>query len=250
MNYVKEGHAYLCFLQAPSEHSAAGYHRKRVGLNHLAFTGASRALAREFLHVVSVQAAMAGDERAYFRFNDGESRMEARASSAVSPLYLLERSEVGIVQLDANRHVVGMNDFARRVLPVDETQPFERFVLSFHPERSQLACGALLEAPERGVPVPQRLALLGFGDFCHCAPAQPGAVQSPAAPPRHRRRNGAFAARRPASRQARSAGLAALGSGRPWQHGTGRRHRPRMMHPMRPPDPRAPHGAGFALRRA
>ena len=43
MNYVKEGQAYLCFLQSPSEHLAAGYHRKRVGLNHLAFTGKSRA---------------------------------------------------------------------------------------------------------------------------------------------------------------------------------------------------------------
>ncbi len=43
MNYVKEGHSYLCFLQAPSEYLPAGYHRKRVGLNHLAFTGTSRA---------------------------------------------------------------------------------------------------------------------------------------------------------------------------------------------------------------
>ncbi len=37
MNYVKEGQAYFCFLPAPREHLAAGYHRKRVGLNHLAF---------------------------------------------------------------------------------------------------------------------------------------------------------------------------------------------------------------------
>ena len=43
MNYVKEGAAYLCFLQAPREHLDAGYHRKRVGLNHLAFKGRSRA---------------------------------------------------------------------------------------------------------------------------------------------------------------------------------------------------------------
>ena len=43
MNYVKDGHAYFCFLQAPAEHLAAGYHRKRVGLNHLAFKGTSRA---------------------------------------------------------------------------------------------------------------------------------------------------------------------------------------------------------------
>ena len=43
MNYIKEGEAYFCFLQAPSEHVAAGYHRKRIGLNHLAFKGKSRA---------------------------------------------------------------------------------------------------------------------------------------------------------------------------------------------------------------
>lgn len=33
---------YLCLLQAPREHLSAGYHRKRVGLNHLAFAVASR----------------------------------------------------------------------------------------------------------------------------------------------------------------------------------------------------------------
>jgi catechol 2,3-dioxygenase-like lactoylglutathione lyase family enzyme len=43
MNYVKGEEAYFCFLQAPSDHVGAGYHRKRVGLNHLAFKGNSRA---------------------------------------------------------------------------------------------------------------------------------------------------------------------------------------------------------------
>jgi catechol 2,3-dioxygenase-like lactoylglutathione lyase family enzyme len=43
INYVKPGHAYLCFLPAAREHVSAGYHRKRVGLNHLAFEGQSRA---------------------------------------------------------------------------------------------------------------------------------------------------------------------------------------------------------------
>lgn len=43
MNYVKGDETYLCFLPAPPEHLAAGYHRKRVGLNHLAFAGESRA---------------------------------------------------------------------------------------------------------------------------------------------------------------------------------------------------------------
>jgi catechol 2,3-dioxygenase-like lactoylglutathione lyase family enzyme len=42
MNYAL-GETYLCFLQAPEKHLAAGYHRKRVGLNHLAFHGKSRA---------------------------------------------------------------------------------------------------------------------------------------------------------------------------------------------------------------
>ena len=37
------GNTYLCFVQAPEEHLAAGFHRKRVGLNHLAFHGHSRA---------------------------------------------------------------------------------------------------------------------------------------------------------------------------------------------------------------
>jgi catechol 2,3-dioxygenase-like lactoylglutathione lyase family enzyme len=43
MNYVREGGAYFCFLPAPKEHLGAGYHRQRVGLNHLAFHGRSRA---------------------------------------------------------------------------------------------------------------------------------------------------------------------------------------------------------------
>lgn len=55
----------------------------------------------------------------------------------VSPLYLLERFDVGVIELDAARHVTAMNDFARRLLPVEEKQPFDRMVLSFHPERSQ-----------------------------------------------------------------------------------------------------------------
>lgn len=43
MNYVSGDDAYLCLLPAPTEHLDAGYHRKRVGLNHLAFRGRSRA---------------------------------------------------------------------------------------------------------------------------------------------------------------------------------------------------------------
>ncbi|MFY9514526.1 MAG: LytTR family DNA-binding domain-containing protein [Rubrivivax sp.] len=72
--------------------------------------------------------------------------MDARAAaSPVSPLYLLERFEAGIVHLDVRRHVVAMNDFARRVLPVDQVLPFDRLVLSFHPERSQPKVEFLLD---------------------------------------------------------------------------------------------------------
>ena len=65
--------------------------------------------------------------------------------STQSPLYLLERFDCGIVRLDRERRVIDMNDFARRVLPVDETQPFSRMVLDFHPERSKPKVEFLLD---------------------------------------------------------------------------------------------------------
>ena len=65
--------------------------------------------------------------------------------SVLSPLHLLERFDMGVVQLDDERRVVGMNDFARRVLPVDQMQPFDRMVLSFHPERSKPKVEFLLD---------------------------------------------------------------------------------------------------------
>jgi catechol 2,3-dioxygenase-like lactoylglutathione lyase family enzyme len=43
MNYLRgPGEPYFCLLQAEQQHLAAGYHRKRVGLNHLAFRATSR----------------------------------------------------------------------------------------------------------------------------------------------------------------------------------------------------------------
>lgn len=48
MNYVRqEGETYFCLLPCPPEHVSAGFHRKRVGLNHLAFRGTSRAQVDE-----------------------------------------------------------------------------------------------------------------------------------------------------------------------------------------------------------
>jgi hypothetical protein len=66
-------------------------------------------------------------------------------ASVPSPLLWLERFDVGVVHLDTQRTVVAMNAFARRVLPVEAKQPFDRMVLSFHPERSQPKVESLLD---------------------------------------------------------------------------------------------------------
>lgn len=60
-------------------------------------------------------------------------------------LYLFEKFDVGVIHLDAQRSVLAMNDYARRVLPVDEKQPFDKLVTSFHPERSKPKVNFLLD---------------------------------------------------------------------------------------------------------
>ena len=51
VNYLQgEQDPYVCLVQAPAEHLDAGYHRRRVGLNHLAFRARSRT------HVDAVRA--------------------------------------------------------------------------------------------------------------------------------------------------------------------------------------------------
>jgi LytTR family transcriptional regulator, CO-responsive transcriptional regulator RcoM len=55
--------------------------------------------------------------------------VDARAAAGSAP-YLLERSDVGLVQLDRDLKVVAMNSFARRALPVEDKQPLEKSVLS------------------------------------------------------------------------------------------------------------------------
>lgn len=83
--------------------------------------------------------------------------MDARTRS---PLYLLERSDVGVVQLDRDLTVVAMNSFARRVLPVEDKQPFEKMVLSFHPERSQPKVKFLFDQSECPVSNPPPMAMI------------------------------------------------------------------------------------------
>ena len=70
--------------------------------------------------------------------------MDAKTTPNPS-LYLFEKFEAGVIHLDAQRNVLAMNDFARRVLPVDEKQPFNKLVTSFHPERSKPKVSFLLD---------------------------------------------------------------------------------------------------------
>jgi len=46
---------YLTLVPAPREHAAAGYHRRRIGLNHLAFQATSRR------HVDEIRAWLAAE---------------------------------------------------------------------------------------------------------------------------------------------------------------------------------------------
>jgi LytTR family transcriptional regulator, CO-responsive transcriptional regulator RcoM len=77
-----------------------------------------------------------------------------------SPLYMLERSDVGVVQLDRELRVVSMNSFARRALPVEDMQPFDKMVLSFHPERSQSKVKFLLDQAECPVSNPPPMTMI------------------------------------------------------------------------------------------
>jgi LytTR family transcriptional regulator, CO-responsive transcriptional regulator RcoM len=85
--------------------------------------------------------------------------MHARLGHSTS-LYALERIDVGIVQLDRELRVVAMNALARRVLPVEEKQPFDKVVLSFHPERSRAKVQFLLDQSECPVNNPPPMAMI------------------------------------------------------------------------------------------
>ncbi len=69
-------------------------------------------------------------------------------SGSSSWLYVLERFDVGLVQLDLEMRVIGMNDFARRSLPVDEKKPFGQLVTAFHPGASRAKVEFLIKQSE------------------------------------------------------------------------------------------------------
>ena len=97
----------------------------------------------------------------------------SESTSATGPnswLYLLERFDVGVVHLDHALHVVGMNDYARRSLPVGEKLPFGKIVTDFHPEAAKAKVKFLLgqaECPVNNAPpmamminIPERVLLI------------------------------------------------------------------------------------------
>ena len=79
------GETYLCFVQAPADHLEAGYHRKRVGLNHLAFHARSRehvdeiarwAKAAGFTSLYDAQYPYAGGPGYYAFYCEDPDRMK------------------------------------------------------------------------------------------------------------------------------------------------------------------------------
>jgi hypothetical protein len=92
------------------------------------------------------------------------------ASPSSTWLYLLERFEVGVVHIDRELRVIGMNEFARRALPVQEKMPFGKIVTSFHPEAAKAKLTLLLgqaECPVSEAPpvtmiinIPERVLLV------------------------------------------------------------------------------------------
>ena len=84
----------------------------------------------------------------------------APLASPNSWLYLLERFDVGVVHLDRELHVIGMNDFARRSLPVEEKMPFGKLVTSFHPEAAAAKVKFLLGHAECPVNNPPPMAMM------------------------------------------------------------------------------------------
>ncbi len=73
---------------------------------------------------------------------------------------MLEHFDVGVVLLDRELRVTAMNNFARRVLPIEEKLPFDKIVLSFHPERSQAKIRFLIEQTECPVANPPPMTMI------------------------------------------------------------------------------------------
>ena len=72
----------------------------------------------------------------------------------------LQRFDPGIVWLDADNHIMGMNTVATRVLGVDAETIIGQEILQFHPERSRSKVKWLLDATACPVESPPPMTMM------------------------------------------------------------------------------------------
>ncbi|MBA4175759.1 MAG: LacI family transcriptional regulator [Leptothrix sp. (in: Bacteria)] len=134
----------------PPERGAGRTSFTQIGFNH---DEVGRAMAEHLLRaghrrLAYVDSGVAEDYRAHER---GMAFTAAvRAAGASATVTVAPSGDA----FDAGRHVLGV---------LMQAGPPAITAAAF--ANDHLACGALLEAQARGLAVPQRLALLGFGDF-------------------------------------------------------------------------------------
>ena len=150
----------------PPERGAGRTSFTQIGFNH---EEVGRAMAEHLLRaghrqLAYVDSAVAEDYRAHERGVAFAAAVRAAGASAVVTV-----APAGDA-FDAGRHVLGV--LLQAGPPAITAAAFAN---------DHLACGALLEATERGLAVPQRLALLGFGDFAIARQLKPAlsSVQLP-----------------------------------------------------------------------
>ena len=152
----------------PPERGAARTSFTQIGFNH---EEVGRAMAEHLLRaghrqLAYVDSAVAEDYRAHERGVAFAATVRAAGASATVTV-----APAGDA-FDAGRHVLGL--LLQAGPPAITAAAFAN---------DHLACGALLEATDRGLAVPQRLALLGFGDFAIARQLKP--ALSSVQPPRH-----------------------------------------------------------------
>ncbi len=152
----------------PPEPGARRTRFTQIGFNH---DEVGRAMAEHLLraghrHLAYVDSGVAEDYRAHERGMGFAAAAEE--AGAVVTVHVAPAGDA----FDAGRQVLG--ELLRAGPPHITAAAFAN---------DHLACGALLEASRRSVPVPGRMALLGFGDFAIARQLSP--ALSSVQPPRH-----------------------------------------------------------------
>ena len=152
----------------PPEPGARRTRFTQIGFNHeqVGQAMADHLLRAGHRHLAYVDSGVAEDYRAHER--GMAFAASARAAGAEVSVLVAPAGDA----FDAGRQILG--DLARAGPPAVTAAAFAN---------DHLACGALLEAARRGIAVPGRMALLGFGDFAIARQLIP--ALSTVQPPRH-----------------------------------------------------------------